>query len=132
MAEKYLEEAREAYGRRDYRLTVASSQLCAENAAKAVISVYRTPSWSHDPSNELLEVAQQLPQHLREYTEELAEIARTLASEHGRTTYGEPLRGLTPWNLYGEREAAESLRMAERTWELMKKILGELRVELQQ
>lgn len=130
MAGRYLEEAREAYRRGDYRLTVASSQLCAEYAAKAVIAVFRTPSWSHDPSSELMEVAQQLP--LRGYAEELAEIASTLAPEHGRTIYGEPLRGLTPWDLYSEEEAAESLRMADRAWKLMKEILDELGVELQQ
>jgi len=65
LANRYLEEAEEAYKRRDFRMTVASSQLCVENAAKAVIAVYRVPSWSHDPSSELREVAQQLPEDIR-------------------------------------------------------------------
>lgn len=128
MAERYLEEAREAFNRHDYRLTVASSQLCVENAAKAVIAIYRTPSWSHDPSNELLEVTEQLPQHLRTHARELAEIARTLAPEHGRSTYGEPLRGLTPWEIYTKDEAAKALEMAKKALKLMEKILKGLNI----
>jgi len=92
----YLRDAEESYRRGDYRGAVASSQMCAENSAKAVIAIYRIPSWSHDPSGELLEVAQHLRPDLRELASELAEIARRLAPEHGRTTYGEPIRGLTP------------------------------------
>lgn len=130
IAERYLKEASNAYRRRDYRLVVASSQLSVENAAKAVIAVFRIPSWSHDPSNELLELLNQLPEHIKNYARELANIARTLAPEHGRATYGEPLRGLTPWELYSEKEATQSLEMATRARELMKKILVGLGVEL--
>ncbi|MCC6005969.1 MAG: HEPN domain-containing protein, partial [Thermofilum sp.] len=39
LALRYLEDAEEAYGRWDYRGAVASSQLAAENAAKAVVAV---------------------------------------------------------------------------------------------
>ena len=60
LASRYLKEAKEAAQRRDHRSAVASSQLCAENAAKAVIALYRIPSWSHDLSHELLEVIQNL------------------------------------------------------------------------
>ncbi|MCC6065763.1 MAG: HEPN domain-containing protein, partial [Thermofilum sp.] len=57
LAERYLADAEGAFERGDFRGTVASSQLAAENAAKAVVAVYRVPSWSHDPSHELREVA---------------------------------------------------------------------------
>ena len=43
LATRYLREAEEAFERRDYRGVIASSQLCAENAAKAVIAPYRIP-----------------------------------------------------------------------------------------
>jgi len=59
LAEQYLADAEGAYGREDYRTTVASSQLAVENAAKAVISAYRIPSWSHDPSHELRDLIEQ-------------------------------------------------------------------------
>ena len=114
LATRYLKEAEEAIKRKDYRNTVASSQLCAENAAKAIIALYRIPSWSHDPSHELLEITPNLKPKLRKLAEELAEIARKLAPEHGRTTYGEPAKGLTPWDIYSEEDALEALTMARK------------------
>ena len=64
LAERYLKEAEEAYKRKDYRSTVASSQLSVENSAKAVIAFFRVPSWSHDPSHEL-RAAEQYPRRCK-------------------------------------------------------------------
>ncbi|MCG2892951.1 MAG: HEPN domain-containing protein [Vulcanisaeta sp.] len=44
LAINYLGDANEAFNRGDWRGTVANAQLSAENAAKAVIAVYRVPS----------------------------------------------------------------------------------------
>jgi HEPN domain-containing protein len=126
LAERYLMEAEDAYGRGDFRGTVSSSQLAAENAAKAVIAVYRIPSWSHDPSHELREIASQIPQNLKPQLEELAEIAGLLAPEHGRAVYGEPTKGLTPWEIYSENYAKLALQRAERAVELARILLREL------
>jgi HEPN domain-containing protein len=51
-AVNYLSDAEEDLSRGRWRNAVASAQLAAENAAKAVIAVYRIPSWSHDPSDD--------------------------------------------------------------------------------
>lgn len=126
LATRYLEEAEEAFRRRDYRGAVASSQLSAESSAKAVIALFRVPSWSHDPSHELLEVLGMLPADLRKPAEELAEIARQLAPEHGRATYGEPLRGLTPWDIYDEESASEALSKAKKAQEIMNMLLSRM------
>jgi len=131
LAKGYLRDAKESYRREDYRGTVASAQLCAENAAKAIIAVYRIPSWTHDPSRELIEVAQNLDPSLRVLAEELAEIARRLAPEHGRATYGEPTRGLTPWDIYGEEDALTALTLARRALELARNILEGIGVKLE-
>jgi len=128
LADRYLADAEGAFERGDLRGTVASSQLAAENAAKAVVAVYRVPSWSHDPSHELREVAAQMPASLKPLAEELASIAELLAPEHGRATYGEPARGLTPWELYTREGAEAALQRARRAVELAKTILKELRV----
>lgn len=130
LATRYLAEAEEAFNRGNYRGVVASSQLSAENSAKAVIALFRMPSWSHDPSYELLEVSSMLSSDLRKLAEELAEITRQLAPEHGRATYGEPLRGLTPWDIYDEESASEALSKARRAKEIMKVILGKLEQSL--
>lgn len=132
LAAQYLMEAQEAFKRGNHRLAVASSQLSAENSAKAVIALFRAPSWSHDPSHELLEVSSTLPPDLKKLAEELADITRQLAPEHGRATYGEPLRGLTPWDLYDERSAFEALSKARIAKEVMNMILRKLGVSLQE
>ena len=51
--------------------------------------------------------------HTRELVEELADIAESLAPEHGRATYGEPLRGLTPGIYITRRMQIELLTLLE-------------------
>ena len=127
LAQLYLGDAEDSHKREDTRGTVASSQLAVENAAKAVIAVYRIPSWSHDPSHELRDIIGQIPQNLRPLAEELADIAELLAPEHGRATYGEPIKGLTPWEIYRREDAETALRHARRAVELAKLILEGLK-----
>ncbi len=91
-----MRDAENAFRRGDFRVTVVSSQLSAENSAKAVIVFYRIPSWSRNPAPEPGEVADQIPEDVREMALKLVSIAETLAPEHGRAMYGEPLGGLTP------------------------------------
>jgi len=130
LAENYLKDAEESFKRGDFRATVASSQLTVENSAKAIISVFRIPSWSHDPSHELREIAQQIPLDVRHLVEELADLAEILAPEHGRSTYGEPARGLTPWEIYSRDDAEKTLQYARKAVEIAGIILGRLRVDI--
>ena len=127
LAQRYLLDGEDAYKRGDYRGVVASSQVVAENAAKAVIAIYRVPSWTYDPSHELLELTTQMPRELEPLVLELAEIARSLAPEHGRAVYGELSRGLTPWDIYSREDAESALNRARRAVELARIILRELR-----
>ncbi|ADN50066.1 HEPN domain-containing protein [Vulcanisaeta distributa] len=130
LAINYLREANEAFSRGDWRGTVAAAQLSAENAAKAVIAIYRIPSWSHDPSGELEDVMANLPRNLTELVSELAVIVRRLAPEHGRSTYGEPERGLTPWEIYSRGDAEAALGMARRAVDIMRAVLKSLGLEI--
>ncbi|MBS7634639.1 HEPN domain-containing protein [Candidatus Bathyarchaeota archaeon] len=124
LAERYLMEACRSYRRRDYGEIISYSQLSAENSAEAIIAVFRIPSWSNDPSGELLDIAKNLPENIRGNAIEVAESARTLAPEHGRSVYGELLRGLTPWDIYNKEDAEKALKLAEKTF---KKTIGVLR-----
>jgi len=45
-------------------------------------------------------------------------MAEALAPEHGRPTCGEPVRGLTPWDVYSEEDAKTALSYARRALEL--------------
>jgi len=130
LAKRYLTEAQESFKRGDYRRTVESAQLTTENAAKAVIALYHVPSWSHDPSAELLELLKKLPNKLRVKARKLAQITHRLAPEHGRVTYGEPARGVTPWELYGKKDAEEALSLAKDSVKLLKEILKNLHIDL--
>jgi len=130
LAINYLRDANEAFNRGDWRGTVANAQLSAENAAKAVIAVYRVPSWSHDPSGGLQELVDKMPRELTDLVIELAGIARRLAPEHGRSTYGEPSMGLTPWDIYTQGNAENALGMAKRAVEIMKAILRMLSINV--
>lgn len=56
LAKGYLERARKALALHDFAGTMGEAQLSVENSAKATISCFQIPSWSHDPSEELLEV----------------------------------------------------------------------------
>lgn len=120
---KYLEKAEKFLRTGDYKESAEASQLSAENAAKAVIALRRLPSWSHDPSEELLEVAEELPEEEKALARELAEIAHELAPEHGVATYGRPAEGLTPWDVYDEERSSGLLKKARRAVELAKQIV---------
>lgn len=128
LAREYLRDAERSFGLGDWRATVASSQLSAENSAKAVIAFYRIPSWTHDPSDELLSLLTTAPRDIETMAVELADIVRTLAPEHGRATYGEPERGLTPWEIYSREDAEKVLRLARRALDLATGILTRLGV----
>ena len=127
LAERYLEEAKRAYRRGDYREAVSCSQLAAENSAKSIVALFRVPSWSHDPSDELLSLVGELPESVSRMAAEIAGIARSLASEHGRAVYGEPSRGLTPWEIYRKEDAKKALEQAKRAFENSSRILSELK-----
>lgn len=59
---------------------------------------------------------------------EVAESAKTLAPEHGRSVYGEPLRGLTPWDIYNKEDAEKALKLAEKTLKKTIDVLRELKI----
>lgn len=54
-----------------------------------------------------------------------------LAPEHGRSTYGEPLRGLTPWEIYSGEDAQKSLEMVREALEYAVGILRRLGINVE-
>lgn len=123
LAQKYLEDAEDRLRSSDFKGCVQYSQLAAENAAKAVVATRRTPSWGHDPSPELLEVAKELGAEHERNAVRLAEISSQLAPEHGRTTYGEPERFLTPWALYDLQAAQRAVALAREAVAIMNQMI---------
>lgn len=123
LSREYLEDAERCNASRDFKGCAQYSQLAVENAAKAVIATRRTPSWGHDPSTELLEVARELQSDQMAETSRLAEISSQVAPEHGRTTYGEPERFLTPHMLYDAKAAERAITLAREAIGLMNQLL---------
>lgn len=123
LAKEFLEDSEGRLQAGDFRGCVQFSQLAAENAAKAVIATKRTPSWAHDPSPELLAISSDFDTRHGQSITRLAEIATTLAPEHGRTTYGEPERFATPKSLYNFDAARRALDLAKEAFGLMETLL---------
>jgi len=123
LAVRFLGEAEKAWSSGDWRRVVESSQLASENAAKSVIAIYRIPSWSHDPYEELIEISLSLKSEYRKPISRLAEMAHELAPEHGRVVYGEPSRGMTPWDLYSKEDAENALSKAREAVKIAKNLI---------
>ncbi len=123
LAREYLQDAEDRLRSNDFKGCVQYSQLAAENAAKAIIAKRRTPSWGHDPSPELLEIAKELESEQEANATRLAEISLQLAPEHGRTTYGEPERFVTPRMLYDLQAADRAHALAREAVAIMNQII---------
>jgi HEPN domain-containing protein len=108
---------------------VAESQLCTENSAKAVISVFRIPSREHDPSSELREVLEEAKGKASAKTlaslEELIHFSSKVAPEHIRATYGDEEKRILPSEIYDRGKAAEFLRDAEKSRAIAERFLRE-------
>jgi HEPN domain-containing protein len=124
LAREYLQDAEDRFHSNDFKGCVQYSQLASENAAKAVIAKRRTPSWGHDPSSELLEIAKELESEQDANVTRLAEISSQLAPEHGRTTYGEPERFLTPRMLYDLQAADRAIGLAREAVAIMNHMIA--------
>jgi len=124
LAHEYLEDAENNLRANDFKGCVQNSQLAAENAAKAVVATRRTPSWGHDPSPELLEVAEELGSQQEAKAKRLAELSSQLAPEYGRATYGEPERFMTPRMLYDRQAAEKAIAVAREAIAVMDEMTG--------
>ncbi|NHW44296.1 MAG: HEPN domain-containing protein [Candidatus Verstraetearchaeota archaeon] len=128
LARGHLARAERLLALGDRAGAVHFAQLAVENFAKAIVALYEVPTWSHDPSSQLLRLLNRVPQSLAEEVCELASIARELAPEHGRSAYGEPSGGLTPDDIYTEAHARGFVAKALRAREIVAKVFEALKV----
>ena len=126
LANEHLSRAERYFSLEDWVGCVHYSQLAVENFAKAVIAIYQVPTWSHDPSNQLMGLINQVPGSVRELIIELARMSHELAAEHARSTYGEPTAGLTPGMIYNREVAARALSMARRARDIVTNVFSAL------
>ncbi len=55
-AEAALTSAKKNVSLKEFRVVVQNSQMAIEGSAKAVISCFAHPDWSHDPRDQLMEI----------------------------------------------------------------------------
>lgn len=130
LATEHMKRAERLFKLRDWVGVVNSVQLAVENFAKALIAAFEVPTWSHDPSTQLLKLLDRFPSSLRDDIQVIARVVRELAPEHGRSTYGEPSRGLTPSELYREGHASEALDKAVKVLDATRKVLEALGIKV--
>lgn len=129
LAMENLERAERLFSLRDWVGVVSASQLAIENFAKAIIAIFEIPTWSHDPSNQLNDLTEKLPNDVINDAKELAILAREAAPEHGRSTYGEPTIGLIPSDIYKEEHALNALKGSRKARKIAEKILNRLNIQ---
>jgi len=125
LAEGFLGEARQDLDLDRFRPCVSNAQLSIENAAKAVIALFGPVGKTHEPWRELkaLLAEEVIPQALREQVGLLATLAaRYGLKEHFLTDYGDETQLLSPWQLFGQEDAAEALETAETCFALVQEI----------
>mgnify|MGYP000047008498 CR=1 FL=1 len=130
LAIQHFNRAKRLYEMNDWVGTVQFAQLAIENFAKTLIAFFEIPTWSHDPSNQLLRLLNKFPDEVANYIHELAEIVRDVAPEHGRSTYGEPSRGLTPNDIYTDKIAKEIFEKASKARSVVERVLNALGIRL--
>lgn len=130
LAMEHLKRAEKLYSLEDWVGVVSASQLAVENFAKAIIAVFEVPTWSHDPSNRLKSLTQNLPSNTAGDAEELAQLAREMAPEPGRSTYGEPAAGLAPSEIYRKNHASKAIKHCKKAEAISQEILKKLNVKL--
>lgn len=128
LATEHLERAGRLLSLRDWAGT--ASQLAVENFAKAVISVFEVPTWSHDPSDELNRLKERFPSDVEDLVEELVILVRETAPEHGRASYGEPSEGLLPSDIYEEDHASSAFEKSRKASEIAEMILDKMGIKI--
>lgn len=88
-----LEDARAILPLKRWSVVIERSQLCVEKCAKAIISCFVEPEWTHDPSAELLKVVEKHKDEIskRDMLKKLkglSEDTKTIAPWHVWSTYG--------------------------------------------
>ncbi|PCN51160.1 hypothetical protein B6U99_00855 [Candidatus Geothermarchaeota archaeon ex4572_27] len=128
LAREHLEEAGRALGAGAFIAAAHEAQLSIENSAKAVISLFKPPTWSHNPAPELRRLVEEgrVPGQLRRDVLRLAELAEEAAPHHQLASYGDPTLMRTPGEIYDEARASQLVSKARDAYEAAASLIGRL------
>ena len=129
LAQGFLNEARQDVGLGRWRSAVDNAQLAVENAAKAVLALLGPVGRTHNPAVHLRQALSDglfaAPTYDR--VQRLAEQAEIMGPDvHIQTDYGDEMGGRTPWELFNEADAHQSVAIAEEAVSLAEAILQEV------
>jgi len=125
LAEGFLKEAEEDFTLKRWRSCVDNSQLVVENAGKAIIAIFMPVERTHDPSVQLKQIIEksdigdvELKAELENYLPLFGELG---IEHHFLSDYGKEEELQTPWELFDEDDARESLQIARKCYSIATK-----------
>lgn len=127
LAQGFWKEAQQDMALGRWRAAVDNSQLCVENAAKAVLGLLGPIGRTHNPAVQLRQAVREARFSPEKHTPviELARCAEMLGPDiHIQTDYGDEAGGYTPWELFGEEEARQALEIAQKALSLAESLVG--------
>jgi HEPN domain-containing protein len=126
VAEGFVVEARQDVSLGRSRSAVDNAQLAVENAAKAVLALLGPVGRTHNPAVQLRQALDDglfLPTQ-RAGVRDLAERAEVLGFDiYVQTDYGDEVGGRTPWELFDDEDARQSLAIAEEALALARSVI---------
>ena len=123
-----LKNAEEAYAGRNHPYAVLLSQECVELCLKAVLKAVGIEYPKiHDVSDVLVESKQRFPEWFQAEMNFLSESSKILVKKREPSLYGGEEVFLSPEDIIGEGDAKDAVERAEKTFELCKRLMEELR-----
>jgi len=127
LADGFLLEARQDMELKRWRSCVDNSQLAAENAAKTLLALLGPLGRTHNPAVLLREALEEkrFPPGTCGQVERVIDCAKLLGQDvHIESDYGDEAAGRTPWELFDEHDAQQSLALAEEAARLVRQIIA--------
>ncbi len=126
-AEARLEDAKEAFPKRNYPYTVRLSQECVELSLKAVLKAVGIEYPKiHDVSDVMLLVEDRFPSWFREEIGFLIESSKILVKKREISLYGGEESFLTPEEVINARDAEDAVKRADKTYHLCERLVAEI------
>ena len=116
LAGGFLREAEQDFELQRWRSCVDNSQLCVENAGKAILMLFGVSPKTHEPARHLAHLIRdpEIPEPIRNQIKEVLPDFLTLGlEEHFMTDYGDESSYTLPWDMF-TKESAESALQAAR------------------
>lgn len=132
LAEEHLEEAIKALDGGALVAAAYEAQLSIENSAKAVIGLFKPPTWIHNPAPELRQIIKQHGDLLKKVRSleaklnTLATLTDEAAPHHALASYGDVRRMVTPKEIYKPEEVRELVKRAQDAINIAREAVKEL------